>query len=81
MNIIYNKYFYGFEKEGKSVYYQEKTVTGLYIPFRYPFKEELLDKTLLLALNTPIHRDGNGINSLKPRDVAKEQAMKEEKEN
>ena len=24
MNILYNKYFYGFEKEGKSQYFQEK---------------------------------------------------------
>ena len=28
---IYNKYFYGFEKEGKSAYYQEKVVQGFYL--------------------------------------------------
>lgn len=54
MNIIYNKYFYGFEKEGKSAYFQEKAVTGHYLPFRYPFREDLLDKTIMNALNTPI---------------------------
>jgi len=26
LNIIYNKFFYGFEKEGKSAYFQEKQV-------------------------------------------------------
>ena len=31
MNILYNKYFYGFEKEGKSTYFQEKAVSGVYI--------------------------------------------------
>lgn len=48
MNIIYNKYFYGFEKEGKSAYFQEKSnINAIYLPFRYPFREDLLDKTLL----------------------------------
>jgi len=46
MNILYNKYFYGFEKEGKSQYFQEKAVSGVYLPFRYPFREDLLDSTL-----------------------------------
>lgn len=46
MNILYNKYFYGFEKEGKSQYFQEKAVSGVYVAFRYPFREDLLDSTL-----------------------------------
>ena len=54
LNILYNKYFYGFEKEGKSAYFQEKGVSGFYLPFRYPFREDLLDSTLMSALNVPI---------------------------
>jgi len=54
LNILYNKYFYGFEKEGKSAYFQEKTVSGVHLPFRYPFREDLLDSTLMMALNVPI---------------------------
>ena len=69
MNILYNKYFYGFEKEGKSAYFQEKTVSGLYLPYRYPIREDLLDSTLMQALNIPI-RDAE---SLKPRDIVAEQ--------
>lgn len=54
LNILYNKYFYGFEKEGKSAYFQEKTVSGIYVPYRYPFREDLLSTTIMMALNTPI---------------------------
>ncbi len=53
-NIVYNKYFYGFEKEGKSNYYLEKSVQGAHYPFRYPLKEDLIPSTLMKALNTPI---------------------------
>lgn len=54
LNILYNKYFYGFEKEGKSAYFQEKTVVGGYFPYRYPFKEDLLQTTVMQALNMPL---------------------------
>jgi hypothetical protein len=54
LNILYNKYFYGFEKEGKSQYFQEKAVTGMFLPFRYPLREDLLDSVLMMALNVPI---------------------------
>ena len=77
MNILYNKYFYGFEKEGKSAYFQEKSVTGIYLPFRYPFREDLLDSTLHLALNVPV----SNVESLRPRDLVAEQKETEEKEN
>lgn len=77
MNILYNKYFYGFEKEGKSAYFQEKAVTGIYLPFRYPFREDLLDSTLHLALNVPV----SNVESLRPRDLVAEKKETEEKEN
>ena len=77
MNILYNKYFYGFEKEGKSAYFQEKAVSGFYLPFKYPFREDLLDKTLLLGLNVPIH----DVESLRPRDLEAERKEAEDKEN
>eukprot|EP00349_Pseudokeronopsis_sp_Brazil_P004444 CAMPEP_0202961792 /NCGR_PEP_ID=MMETSP1396-20130829/5874_1 /ASSEMBLY_ACC=CAM_ASM_000872 /TAXON_ID= /ORGANISM="Pseudokeronopsis sp., Strain Brazil" /LENGTH=207 /DNA_ID=CAMNT_0049681889 /DNA_START=471 /DNA_END=1094 /DNA_ORIENTATION=- len=54
LNIVYNKYFYGFEKEGKSSYFLEKSSTGQFIPFRYPLKEDLLPSTLMKALHVPI---------------------------
>ena len=77
LNILYNKYFYGFEKEGKSAYFQEKAVSGFYLPFRYPFREDLLDSTLMLALNVPI----SDIDSLRPRDLEAEKREQEDKEN
>ena len=54
LNILYNKYFYGFEKEGKSQYFLEKQVTGAYVLYKYPFKEDLLPTTIMMALNVPI---------------------------
>jgi hypothetical protein len=77
LNILYNKYFYGFEKEGKSAYFQEKAVSGFYLPFRYPFREDLLDSTMMLALNVPI----SDIDSLRPRDLEAEKRDQEDKEN
>jgi hypothetical protein len=68
LNILYNKYFYGFEKEGKSAYFQEKAGNGFYMPFRYPFREDLLDSTLMQALNVPLH----SADALKPRDLEAE---------
>jgi hypothetical protein len=54
-NIIYNKFFYGFEKEGKSSYYLENKVSGAYYNFKYPLKEDLLSTTIMQALNIPIN--------------------------
>ena len=34
LNLLYTKYFYGFEKEGKSAYYFEKAVAGHYFNYR-----------------------------------------------
>ena len=77
LNILYNKYFYGFEKEGKSAYFQEKCVSGTYLPFRYPFREDLLDSTVMIALNVPI----KDIDSIRPRDLDAEKKDLEDKEN
>ncbi len=77
LNILYNKYFYGFEKEGKSQYFQEKSVSGIFLPFRYPLREDLLDSILMIALNTPISH----IDQVKPRDLEAEQKALEDKEN
>lgn len=77
LNILYNKYFYGFEKEGKSAYFQEKAVTGFYLPFRYPFREDLLDSTLMQALNVPL----GSADALKPKDLEGEARAEQDKEN
>lgn len=70
MNVLYNKYFYGFEKEGKSAFFQEKAVSGTYLPYRYPFREDLLPTSLLAALNQPL-RD---LDAFRPRDPEEEKA-------
>ena len=78
LNILYNKYFYGFEKEGKSAFFQEKSVYGLYLPYRYPFKEDLLASTIMMALNTPV----NGARQFLLADLAAEKKRDQEnKEN
>ena len=46
-NMLYTKYFYGFEKEGKSQFYLDKAATGHHFNYRYKIKEELLTKTLM----------------------------------
>ena len=53
-SILYNKYFYGFEKEGKSAYFLENAVEGFYFNYRYPFKEDFVGRTLTQGLNTPL---------------------------
>ena len=35
-NLLYGKYYYGFEKEGRAGCYNEKAVSGVYVPFRFP---------------------------------------------
>lgn len=54
-SILYNKYFYGFEKEGKSAYFLENAVeTGTYFNYRYPMNEDLLPTTIMNAINLPL---------------------------
>lgn len=43
-SILYNKYFYGFEKEGKSAYYLANAVRGYYFKYRYPFNDILIQQ-------------------------------------
>jgi len=52
---LYNKYFYGFEKEGKSQYFLANAVQGHYFNYRFPFKEELIGTVLPKVLNTPLN--------------------------
>ena len=51
---MYNKYFYGFEKEGKSAYYLANEVHGHHFNFRYPFNEDLIAVTLPKILNVAL---------------------------
>ena len=54
-NLLYTKYFYGFEKEGASSSYREgKSVLGHYIQYKYPILESALGDTLERAINFPI---------------------------
>lgn len=54
LNLLYTKFFYGFEKEGKSNYFFEKAVHGHYFNYRYPIKEGLLGETIMKVLNEPV---------------------------
>jgi hypothetical protein len=54
LNLLYTKYFYGFEKEGKSAYYFEKAVTGHYFNYRAPIQEAQLGNTIMKLLNEPV---------------------------
>lgn len=53
-SLLYGKYFYGFEKEGRSAYYLENSVTGAYYNFKIPLRVDLLNKTFHKVFNTPI---------------------------
>lgn len=56
-SILYNKYFYGFEKEGKSKYLDYNQVEGVYFNYRYPFKDTMVGSTLTKAINLPLMED------------------------
>lgn len=56
-SILYNKYFYGFEKEGKSSYFLANAAQGTYINFRYPLNEEMVPDLLMKTINVPLHSD------------------------
>lgn len=54
LNMFYTKHFYGFEKEGKCDYFQEKQCSGHYFNFRYPLRRDLLETNLGKCLNMPV---------------------------
>jgi hypothetical protein len=57
-SILYNKYFYGFEKEGKSNYFLDNAVEeGVYFNFKFPLNELLLPLTMVRAINLPLGDD------------------------
>ena len=54
-NMLYTKYFYGFEKEGTTAFYREgKSVQGHYFNYRYPIVEELARTLLQKLINYPV---------------------------
>jgi len=58
-NMMYTKYFYGFEKEGATVSYREgKAIQGHYLNYRYPILESALEQTLQRAINYPLSDAG-----------------------
>jgi len=54
LNLLYTKFFYGFEKEGRSNYFFEKAVFGHYFNYKIPIKETYLGSTIMKALNQPL---------------------------
>ena len=54
LNMFYTKHFYGFEKEGKCDYYQEKAVQGTYFGFKYPLKKKLVEKHFVTLIDRAI---------------------------
>jgi hypothetical protein len=77
-NMLYTKYFYGFEKEGATAAYRDgKSTHGHYLNYRYPILESAINSTLRKALNHPI----TDVNFLLPKsshEIDKElQAQKE----
>ena len=73
--MLYTKHFYGFEKEGKSAYYLQNTVTGHYFNYRYPINTDKLEETIFKALNTPIE----SATFLLPPGIAERVKAEEEK--
>jgi flagellar biosynthesis GTPase FlhF len=63
-SLLYGKYFYGFEKEGRSSYYLENAVQGAYFNFKIPLKVDVLNKRLHKVFNNPIED---------PRDLVPEE--------
>lgn len=54
LNMFYTKHFYGFEKEGKCDYFQEKQSSGHYFNFKYPLRKDLIEANLTKCLNVPV---------------------------
>lgn len=53
--LLYGKYFYGFEKEGRSTYYNECAVSGEYFKFKIPLRLDALEKRLHRVFTDSIH--------------------------
>lgn len=53
-SLLYGKYFYGFEKEGKSAYYLENAASGAYFNYKTPLREDLLGKGIHNVFNNPV---------------------------
>ena len=53
-SLLYGKYFYGFEKEGKSSYYLESAATGGYYLYKIPLREDLVDRNIHKLFGNPI---------------------------
>lgn len=75
LNMFYTKHFYGFEKEGKCDYYQEKASKGHYFNFKFPLKQDMLEDVLTRCLNIPV----NSIQFLLPKSYG--ERVKEERES
>ena len=55
-NMLYTKYFYGFEKEGATAAYRDgKSTHGHYFSYKYPILESAINATLRKALNHPVN--------------------------
>jgi hypothetical protein len=54
---LYNKFFYGFEKEGKSAYYLDNAVSGAYFNYRYLFNTDMVKEQLKQSLSLPLAED------------------------
>lgn len=79
-SILYNKYFYGFEKEGKSAYYLDNAVQGAYFNFRYPLNEALIGAQLVKALQLPLYKESID-REARPASVSQQHKDEEDKEN
>jgi len=74
--MFYTKHFYGFEKEGKCDFYQEKQAIGHYFNFKYPLRKDLLEANLTRCLNIPI----DDIKFLLPKTLAEKRAEAKEQQ-
>lgn len=57
-SLLYGKYFYGFEKEGKSAYYLENAASGAYFQLSIALREDLLLKGIHKVFNFPVVNAG-----------------------
>lgn len=78
-SVLYNKYFYGFEKEGKSSFFLDNAVTGTYFNYRYPFSEEMVGQCLTKAINLPLSDNllTRDVRLKTPKQLEKEEQDKE----
>jgi len=74
LNVLYNKFFYGFEKEGKSSYHLPNQVSGAFYSHCFPVAEHMvnyLQKGIMVPLTDPFKQ-------LVPK--SEEEMLKEEEE-